>query len=409
MLNKLLFLNALFLLFLLFFGFQIGGINTRWIATALLCIESVFFIGKKTKQWIRWGPVRKMFLRLVIYVAVVLTITYIHGVGDLTYFSSCLRLVIFYLMLVLLWFVAPNNYKNRLTELLIYIFFVQSLIIITAFFIPQFLQIVRSFQYENMTEITDRYLNNGTFRGLALAAEQFHGLTVSFGLVAILALQKYKVTGHIQWILMFLLLFIANLFVGRTGMFGFFIALACYIISSGKKVIMSTLKFGIVVPLFVFAIYEAIPDTTKAVLDESVFSWAFQMFYNYGETGRFETSSSSDVLKMWQVSYNIKTFLFGDGQFMNSDGTYYMHTDVGYFRQMFYGGVFFAIYSIVFVYKTMIKRLKGHVFEFGMFAFLLIAHAKGLDIMYAVEPMMIVFVLYIDNNLKTKIYEYTKN
>lgn len=87
--------------------------------------------------------------------------------------------------------------------------------------------------------------------------------------------------------------------------------------------------------------YLALPSSLKEVIDESVFAYAFQIFYNYKDSGSFSTSSSDRVAEMWQISIGFFTYLLGDGRFSNPDGTYYGKIDVGYLRQILYGGIAF--------------------------------------------------------------------
>lgn len=47
--------------------------------------------------------------------------------------------------------------------------------------------------------------------------------------------------------------------------------------------------------------------------------------------------------------YWLFTYLLGDGRFSNPDGTYYGKIDVGYLRQILYGGIAFDIFSCTYL------------------------------------------------------------
>lgn len=98
---------------------------------------------------------------------------------------------------------------------------------------PSLLEIVRQFQFESVTEITDRYLNYGTFRGLALAGDQFYGLTTSFGLISIFVMKFYVESSNIKWIGVFLF-FCCEYVCGKNRFYWIFAALG-YLFCRLKK------------------------------------------------------------------------------------------------------------------------------------------------------------------------------
>lgn len=155
---------------------------------------------------------------------------------------------------------------------------------------PSLLEIVRQFQFESVTEITDRYLNYGTFRGLALAGDQFYGLTTSFGLISIFVMKFYVESSNIKWIGVFLF-FCCEYVCGRTGFIGFLQHWdICFCRLKNK--FKSLFKIFVFTILLISILYLALPSSLKEVIDESVFAYAFQIFYNYKDSGSFSTSSS---------------------------------------------------------------------------------------------------------------------
>lgn len=395
-------------LFLLFFGFNFYGINTRYVATVLLAILLVITPGSLNIFIRVFKSIenKKILGSMVLYTIITTLITYFHQESDLNLAIGVSRLLIFYIDCLMLWCLLPKEHTDASIKLLIGIFIAQSLIIIAAFLSPNILNIVRQFQYEDIMAIADSYLDYGTFRGLALSGEQFHGLTVSFGFVSLFTMKEYLDTRDAKWVLVFLLLFAANMYVGRTGFIGFILAVV-YLLWSGHISLKLVVKIIVVSCLIGITLYSIMPANIKSTIDDSVFRYAFQLFYNYQETGRWETSTTDRVAEMWQEDFSISTFVLGDGLFVNSDGTYYRHVDVGYLRQLFYGGVFFVIYSVVMVWKMLVGYTKRfhmgqYKFEITVFVFLMIVHTKGLDIMGAIEPMLVVFIYYIHKYIATK-------
>jgi hypothetical protein len=82
--------------------------------------------------------------------------------------------------------------------------------------------------------------------------------------------------------------------------------------------------------------------------------FAFEGFFNWVETGRWETASTNKLMETMVVfPDNLKTWIIGDGYFNNplNPNRFYMETDVGYLRFIFYCGLIgLSIFSIFFIY-----------------------------------------------------------
>lgn len=99
--------------------------------------------------------------------------------------------------------------------------------------------------------------------------------------------------------------------------------------------------------------------------------FAFEGFFNLAETGEWEVDSSEKLKSMIIFPDNLKTWIIGDGYFINpyySDpyyvgyqpGGYYMGTDIGYCRFIFYFGLlglFAFSFFLIFVAKECIVKL----------------------------------------------------
>ena len=391
-------------LFMLFFGFQIHGINTRYLATAIL-ISECFFVSQyrdRCLKFIKTLPARYL-KSIVIYNIITFLWTFVLSANDINMFVGTFRLVIIAFDLIMLWAILPEKYRKYHLQLIVGIFVLQSFIIFAAFISPSVLDIVRNFQFEGIMEVTDRYLNHGTFRGLALSGDQFYGLTASFGLISIIVMKLYVDSSKFIWIGIFFILFAANMFVGRTGFVGFAAALGYLFINNESERLKLIVKVGFYTIIIIVILYQLLPSSTKEILNESVFAYAFQLFYNYSDNDSFSTSSSDRVLEMWKIEISFLTLLIGDGKFLNANGSYYGHVDVGYLRQILYGGFIYLVFSIILVFKFITNysnkvSVQNYKFELILFLYLLATHAKGLSFMYCPEMMMIVLFYYYHKN-----------
>lgn len=428
------------LLFMLYFGFQIHGINTRYLVTAFLvgvCLcypqyrrRCFAFIQKSSVKYIR---------SIILYNIITILWTLFLFVGDFSMFVGTFRLVVIAFDMIILWALLPREYRKYQMHLLVSIFILQSFIIFAAFLSPAVLNIIRNFQFDNIMEVTDGYLSSGVFRGLALSGDQFYGLSASFGLLSIFVVKLYLDTSRIVWIGVFLLLFAANMFVGRTGFIGFTAALGYLFISTKNGKIKMIFKISLFVSISIMVIYLLLPPTLKDILDESVFAFAFQLFYNYNDKGSFSTSSSDRLSEMWELDIPLFTLLIGDGRATNPDGSYYGHIDIGYHRQILYGGIVYLFLTIfiffeiltnyrisllgrnnknknilrkyryvgisgkttpqyLYIKKNTKYRIENYKLEIIILLYLLVTHAKGLSIMYCPEIMMIILFYYYDMN-----------
>lgn len=136
-----------------------------------------------------------------------------------------------------------------------------------------------------------------------------------------------------------------------------------------------------------------------------LFRFAFEGIFNYIEYGDLETASTNKLRNMYVFPDNLKTWIIGDGYFSNphySDPNYvgkttkfgyYMGTDVGYLRFIFYFGMIGILsFSAFMIYSAQIcmKNLSQYK---DMFVMLLISN---FVIWFKVSTdIFLVFALFI--------------
>ena len=144
--------------------------------------------------------------------------------------------------------------------------------------------------------------------------------------------------------------------------------------------------------------------------------FGFEGFFSYFERGRFQTNST-DVLKtMYVLPKELKTWIIGDGYLAHPSGDpnylgpiqrgYYMGTDVGYLRFLFYFGIFGLILMISMFVKstsTCVKNLPDFKL---LFVFLLLSNFVGWfkvcsDIIMVFAPFLILAYQSIDKPNET--------
>ncbi|WP_019027517.1 hypothetical protein [Colwellia piezophila] len=259
-----------------------------------------------------------------------------------------------YLFLVLIPLVYLNNSNISLKtflEFILYAFAIQSLIQLIAFISPSFLNIVQFFQPDNITEKSENY---GGIRGLALAGNVFFALASIYGLammVFVYYISTFKGTLWKSNVLFFLLLCLGGMFTGRTFFIGLGFALMLYFLLNYNKpssyyIALKSLMI-IILSATCFAFLFIPIELLDKIINE-LLPFVFEFIYSYLETGSFSTRSTDHLTSMLSVPLTINDFAHGQARYINIDGSYFMHTDSGYFRQILFWGLPGLLLVIIF-------------------------------------------------------------
>ena len=134
-----------------------------------------------------------------------------------------------------------------------------------------------------------------------------------------------------------------------------------------------------------------------------LFRFAFEALFNFIEKGEWETSSTNRLQTMYVFPESWKTWIIGDGYFSNpySDpnfvgkyiGGYYMGTDVGYLRFIFYSGlaglIAFSTFMIYASYTCMVNLSRYRVL------FVLLLLSNFVIWLKVATDIFLVFALFI--------------
>ena len=122
----------------------------------------------------------------------------------------------------------------------------------------------------------------------------------------------------------------------------------------------------------------------SSLFETSAIKHAFELFINLYESKSLSTKSTTNVYEMLIFPDNLKTFLIGDGRFYNSDSSYYMRTDVGFSRLIFYYGFLGSILFFmphIYISKMFIDKKYDNIIKIlivVLFVYLMISNFKGL-------------------------------
>lgn len=184
-------------------------------------------------------------------------------------------------------------------------------------------------------------------------------------MMAFLLMWKKNIKGvlSIYYVTAFIFISIVGNMIARTTTVGMGLAVMYIILmtykQNGNK---ETLKwiFWIIclaIPILV-VLYNNNAETRRLM------RFAFEGFFSLAEKGEWDVSSNERLMKVMVVfPDNLKTWLIGDGYFINPretdpyftgkiTGGYYMGTDIGYLRFIFYFGVIGLLTFMAFFYKV---------------------------------------------------------
>lgn len=183
------------------------------------------------------------------------------------------------------------------------------------------------------------------------------------------------------------LIAIGGILTGRTFFVAIAIGLFMIILLNSKNLlsfIFNNIKASIGVLIAFLFLYAIAANFMEAERFENMFNFVFELFINFFELNSLETGSTNRMQEMFFFPDNLNTWIFGDGRMFSNTGGYYMHTDIGFIRLLFYFGLPSTIYFIYLHYvyykilskETHVKALK-YLFLF-MLIWILTLNFKGL-------------------------------
>lgn len=168
--------------------------------------------------------------------------------------------------------------------------------------------------------------------------------------------------------------------------------------------------------LLVAGIYTVVRLYNSSPAFQSNLRFAFEGFFSLAEKGRWEVHSNELLKQMIVFPETLKTWIIGDGYCDNPaqdpnflgiiKGGYYMGTDIGYLRFIFYFGIpGMLMMAGVFAMSSSIcsKNLKGNEW---LFIFLLLSNLVGWfkvtsDILMIFAPFLILALLTAEQDHNT--------
>jgi len=413
------FLFKVIVLFLIMFNFRLPIVYNSVVVSILL--SAFYYIGKKGKIPLTYFFQRYNVIILigtVIVAFIIFLIALLHQTEVMSSIEK--RMWVEFIMLWAVIFALPllvegkeSTALEELSIVICYAFALQGIISLTGFLYAPFGDFLFEMKPEDTKEaILNPALNLDKFRLYNLSGILFVELTAAFGVAFIvffwlqLKSDQPYISGWKKY-LIFFFIFSGNTFSGRTGFIGLLMGLGGWLILSYNEVFLflkRNLGYIIVFSLVTLFSYNVLlTDKQRQSFSKEVFPFAFEWYYNYEETGRFEIHSMEATTNDHYFYLYDKTLLKGHGIEAFGGKSSYPHSDAGYINTLVFGGIplllCFIIYqSLYFIRPIAIARENNSrnnridiVFFLLLFLYVFIVEIKT----HAIGYIHVIEVMYL--------------
>jgi len=269
---------------------------------------------------------------------------------------------------------------------------IQALVSSIFFINSGLFDIYSSILREDTNEKLFRRLTTLNKRFIGIGSQFFSGvIKYGFAFFSVLILPYIS---EIKWVknrllygLVVSIIIVGGLLTGRTFFVALILGLVMIMILNSRsitKLISLNIKVLFATIVFLPFIYYVALITIDTSRVETITNYVFELFINLSEEGELSTTSTDATLSMYKFPESTRTWLLGDGQMLNDDNSYYMRTDVGYIRLIFYFGlpstIIFAF--ILLRYQAILSRMAHSrplkVYFFFLSVWILLLNFKGL-------------------------------
>lgn len=401
---KMIFLPFLFFIYLYPFALAVFPVGTR---TLLAVIGfGVFFASlykRKTENKALLSFILFVFAMLPFMFMSFLT-AFINRTMDFEFLRLAFSFVLMYFAAYLLLFVLDNFNievsKRNVSELIVYAVLIQSVLSFFMYFSPALQNIV--FTYIDISAL-------GLMKMEALRESRIIGFSRSFfgagiysglGLLILGYLLRYHAdtTKKIVWfIFLFVIIFTIGMMMARTTIIGAGLSLVFIFLpkkesmkfSIRKSSIKKVLVFGLLPTLPVLLIVLLVPSAFNSI--ERILSFGFELFISVADGKGLQTNSTDVLMNMFKFPDTVETWLIGDGLWGLYGGmSYYMNTDVGYSRMVYYFGAIGLVCFLLFQAYLIKKSFGYSLFSVFLLCYVLALNIKGFA---EISAVLIIFCL----------------
>lgn len=290
--------------------------------------------------------------------------------------------------------------------------FIQCVIALLLFVSPEVKSVFDSIQKTARNPLLLALMTKdiGSYRILGFGTE-FFGAAIesSFSLISIIAIvrSQHELKGMkiIRYGFTFLFIAFVGILMSRTTFIGILISLIFLHLPNQKNIARS--KFLRFIYLILLLMVFSIPYIISNAKYQRTFTFAFEAFINYKDAGTLSTQSSDALKESYYWPQSVKTYIIGDGYMSDPAHPeyYYMATDVGFLRLIYFGGIGYlliwfsgTIAICKVVYNKIGKESWFFLYSIVLVTYLLIVNLKGLADFY--NQLLLVFMVAVTSSAK---------
>ena len=352
------YLFKVILLFLIIFNFKVPLVH--YSCTVSVIIGMFYFLITKRAIPFTYFTSRYCFtiLAATLLMAVVdVSFSIMHGVSPSGFYT---RFIVQGWMLCCLVFVLPilmekeETAFNEAMAIICGAFALQGLIHTLGFLIAPVGDFILNFQPESNRLFAQQNPEaGGRFRFFSLTGSPFFELPGAYGVACIMffRLQLVPDQNYLRgWKAFVAMLFILlGIFLsGRTGYIGFGLGLLLYLYFGWNDISQmwrNVVKIaGGFLGVLIVSYIVLTPQQRGDFIDQ-VFPFTFEAYYNWRDTGKFETSSTDALIEVHYYYLDPDVILWGTGGTSDSLPGH-RHTDAGYMNHILVGGIFYLLILI---------------------------------------------------------------
>lgn len=387
---KILFTGIIFSFFFFPFEFTfLPGYNTKKILAAMGLLIAGFQLIRRRESKIPSDIFKISLFAALVSLAGLASMTY-NGTPDNTYARYILSMWVWlsaaYAACMMIKKVHGKINFELLSNYLIAVCLAQCVIAQVIDASPSFKLFVDSYVNQGQAFLTEVGRLYGIGANLDVAGSRF---AVALILIACLLLSNDEMTKMetALYVLSYILIAVLGSIIARTTYVGAVVGIIYMVLASkpsnwnvskrGVDIFWTIVLLAIVaVPIFTY-LYNVNPQVHRML------RFAFEGFFNLVETGEWSISSNEALKTMVVFPETTKTWIIGDGYFNNpiksdpyflgeATGGYYMGTDVGYLRFIFYFGLIGLSTFVLFFIKCAQYCAEGfHVSKWIFFSMLI--------------------------------------
>lgn len=298
----------------------------------------------------------------------------LNGTDDYWYIQFAIRNILYINGAVLIAYLMPKKWAiESLLFFIVTAVFVNDIISFLGFINSKILSFIISIQSFSDMERTERTIGFAN-RVIGIGRNSYFNGGVNNGMAIILVFYlicKKKINQSIGLILVFVMTII-GLFIARTVIVGLLLGGGLYFLTQKKITRLIYFVFSIIALMVIFY--------ASGILDGLNTSHAFEVFKYYDELDKVESLKSLN--RHYDRNIGFYTVLIGDGLSKIGD-SYYMHTDVGYMRNIFYFGIMGTLFGYLYYEYYILRKLYDQNRELKLLIYvltiyLLVLNLKGL-------------------------------